>query len=372
MRFARGSTVAALLGFLCGCAQEPLRPLPNPEDVRSRIVRMLPPATADKAGWATDMYAAFAVLELEPSQENLCAAVAVTAQESSFNANPSVPGLGKIARAEIDRRAQRHHIPQLLVRGALTLDSPNGRSYGERLAGVHTERELSLIFEDLIGEVPLGRKLFADANPVRTGGPMQVSVAFAEQHAREHAYPYAPAVSIRHEVFTRRGGLYFGIAHLLDYPANYEAMRFRFADFNAGRYASRNAAFQHALSVASGVPLALDGDLVRRDSDDIGATERAARTLAARLDLSHTQIHRALERGDSPDLERSSLYQRVFELAGALEHRAQPHAVLPQIDLKSPKITRKLTTAWFATRVEERYQACMARASGAPERSTRR
>jgi hypothetical protein len=38
-----------------------------------------------------------------------------------------------------------------------------------------------------------------------------------------------------------------------------------------------------------------------------------------------------------------------------------PRAVLPQIALRSPKITRNLTTDWFANRVEGRYQSCLQR-----------
>jgi hypothetical protein len=244
----------------------------------------------------------------------------------------------------------------------IALTSSNGESYSERIAAVRTERQMSEIYEDLISRVPMGQRLFARSNPVRTGGPMQVSIAFAEQHAREHGYPYAVDGSIRHEVFTRRGGLYFGIAHLLGYPATYDRPLYRFADFNAGWYASRNAAFQNAVSLASGIPLALDGDLIGHD-DKVGATELAVRSLRKSLDMNDAQIRRALERGDDPAFGGSPVHARAFALAEKIEGRTLPRAVMPRIDLKSPKITRKLTTEWFATRVDRRYLACMAKSA---------
>jgi len=355
----RTLSILVLLALLAGCAtqQRAQAPPRSPAEVRAQLVRLLPNGTADREGWATDIQSAFQLLDIPPSSENLCAALAVTAQESGFNADPEVPGLGRIARAEIDRRAANHRIPALLVSAALQLPSPAGGSYQRRLQSVRTERELSRLYEDFIGKVPLGRRLLSGANPVRTGGPMQVGIAFAEQHAKAHPYPYATDASIRHEVFTRRGGLYFGIAHLLDYPNSYQRHLYRFADFNAGWYASRNAAFQAAVTAASGIPLALDGDLVVHGSDKVGTTEAAVRSLGSQLHMGDAAIRRALEQGDRFEFEDSDLYARVFALAER-NGRPLPRAVLPRIDLESPKITRKLTTEWFATRVEQRYRRC--------------
>jgi hypothetical protein len=367
-RVGRGLAILAL-AVLCGCAGEAgkrAEPTRRPEEVRAQIAGLLPAKTADRAGWATDIYAAFAALKLAPSTTNICAVLAVAEQESSFHADPVVPNLARTAWDEIDRRAEHLGVPAVAVRVALKLSSPGGRSYEERIDAAKTEGELSRIFEDFIGMVPLGQRLFGDFNPVRTGGAMQVGVAFAEHYAREHPYPYPVADSLRHEVFTRRGGLYFGIAHLLDYPAPYDKPLYRFADFNSGRYTSRNAAFQSAVTIASGIPLDLDGDLVRfgADVDKPGSTEIAVRSIGKELGMRDAAIRHELEQGDQPEFERRPLYRKVFELAERIEGRPLPRAVLPKIVLRSPKITRKRTTEWFAHRVDERYRRCLARDGG--------
>jgi hypothetical protein len=356
--------VVAWGALLVGCASEQRLPPPatgSPAQARTLIERSLPKSVADRAGWTTDLYAGFTVLGIEPTRENICAVVAVIEQESGFRVDPVIPHLGAIARREIDERAARAGVPRLVVHGVLQLKSSTGRSYGERIDSAKTERELSNIYEDFIGAVPLGRTLFADNDPIRTRGPMQVQVAFAETFAAAKPYPYPVKVSIAEEVFSRRGGVYFGIAHLLAYPANYDQYRYRFADFNAGQYASRNAAFQQALAGVSGVPLIADGALLPRtaEAQGPGATELAARTLAGRLDFSNRAIHDALEEGKKQDFGKTLLYQRVLSLADQAEGRTVPRAVVPQIELHGPKISRKLTTEWYANRVEGRFERCL-------------
>jgi hypothetical protein len=157
--------------------------------------------------------------------------------------------------------------------------------------------------------VPLGKALFSEHNPVRSGGPMQVSIGFAQTQAASTRYPFAVQGSIRDEVFTRRGGLYFGIAHLFDYAAPYDDLRYRFADYNAGRYASRNAAFQKAVSELTGIALELDGDVLRFEQGkpvrEVSRTEAAVRTLAGHFEMTNADVRGDLELGQSAEFERS-------------------------------------------------------------------
>jgi hypothetical protein len=352
--------------LLAACvAQPPAPPSSNPTPAQARefIDESLPHELPDQAGWEADIHAGFTALGVAPTKANSCAVAAVIAQESGFRVDPVIPGLPAIAWREIDERAAAAGVPTVLVHGVLQLNSPSGRSYSDRIGSARTEKELSDVFEDFIDSVPMGHTLFAEHNPIRTRGPMQVHIVFAEKFAKERTYPYPVKRSIADEVFTRRGGIYFGIAHLLDYNAPYDRYFYRFADFNAGQYASRNAAFQHAVSVATGTRLVADGSVLPPESlfGGTGATEKAVRALGPRLNLGDGAIHDALDTAKTESFEKTSLYLRVFDLADRKHKQPLPRAVVPQIELHGPKLTRKLTTEWYANRVNERFERCLNR-----------
>ena len=203
---------------------------------------------------------------------------------------------------------------------------------------------------------------------------MQVSIAFAEAHAAAKPYPY-PVDGIdppRGVHAPRRHVLRHRAPARLPGAATTQPL-YRFADFNAGHYASRNAAFQNAVSVASGIPLVLDGDLVRHGR---GATREPGNTELADARARRAARHRATARSAATSSRATAtassaptLYERVFALADTLERPRRCRArCVPRIELQSPKITRKLTTEWFANRVDERHRRCLARAGAARRR----
>jgi hypothetical protein len=331
-------------------------------DVRAVIDSALPAAVSDRAGWSADIAMGFTKLGLPPTRENACAVAAVIEQESGFQVDPVIPGLGTVALRTIDERAARAGVPLALVHAALDLKSTDGRTYRGRIGAARTEKQLSDVYEDFIGRVPLGRRLFASWNPIRTRGPMQVNVAFARQFEAVKPYPYhASGRDLGDELFTRRASIYFGIAHLLDYQASYDRYLYRFADYNAGQYASRNAAFQQAASIVAGKPLTADGALLAHDprTKGAGSTQRLLLAIAGRLHLSDADIHAALEQGTAASFGKTALYRRIFELADRKSGRRLPRAILPRIRLEGPKIVRPLTTGWYARRVNGRFERCL-------------
>jgi hypothetical protein len=333
-------------------------------DDQEQTLTLLPKSVRDRAGWAEAIDTAFSDLGIPKTKENLCATMAIIEQESNFDADPRVSGLPRIVRDEMTKKMRQLGIPESVLTLALTMKSPTGATYAERIDRLQTENDLNLLYRDMTSEIPLGRRLLEGHNPVRTGGPMQVSVKFAEAKAKETPYPYPSDRSIREELFSRRGGVYFGVAYLLDYPADYDRMLYRFGDFNAGHYASRNAAFQAAISRLTGSTIAIDGDLLRYDGgaidDEPSETQQKVLALAQALELTEATIRDDLRQEKEPSFTETALYTAVSRLA-IEQGKPLEKAQLPEIRLHSPKITSRLTTAKFAQRVDERYHRCLDR-----------
>ncbi len=74
-------------------------------------------------------------------------------------------------------------------------------------------------------------------------------------------------LTLRTDLYSQYGGLYYGIHRLMMYPADYDKPLYRFADYNSGMYSSRNAAFQSMLNDLTEAELDLDGDLLLYGKD---------------------------------------------------------------------------------------------------------
>jgi hypothetical protein len=171
---------------------------------------------------------------------------------------------------------------------------------------------------------------------------------------------------VRDALYTRPGGVYYGTARLLAYPAHYDRVVFRFADYNAGLYASRNAAVQAQLSWLTGRKLTLDGDLLSYDRsgkprDTESESERAAQAFAERHErrLSVDDIRRDLLAEKTLAFEDTDTYRAITSAATRSLGRPASYAVLPQVAVSSPKVKGTRSTAWFAQSVDHRYQACL-------------
>jgi Protein of unknown function (DUF1615) len=325
------------------------------------IKSWLPNKALDKDGWAQDIYQAFNTQNIQINKENICAAIAVINQESSFQVEPKIPGLPQIVKKELNTRREKYHVPEWILEKALKTTSPDGKTYAQRIKALQTENDINRLFDDMTSELPLGKQLLEGHNPIHTGGPMQVSLKFAQDTVKESPYPFPIKKSLRDELFSRRGGVYFGVAHLLNYPAQYDQIKYRFADFNSGRYASRNAAFQSIVSKLSHQRLDLDGDLLsyKDGQPEVSDLEKSLLKISTSLQMTDQEISRDLTLEKVKVFEETRLYKNIYRLA-RLKNINGPYAEIPSIKLYSPKITRKLTTAWFAERVGEHYQSCLA------------
>jgi hypothetical protein len=382
-----------VLGTGCGATRKPggatVPSRPPPPLSAPEIAALLPGQVRDRGGWSQAIANALAANDLPLERASACAVIAVIAQESGFDADPAVPGLAAIAAARIDRyKAKLGPFGDPLFERLLSGRAPDdARPFRERLAGLRTERDADLLFRDLLAYYEVNHPaLFtaaqwagkltdleglADLNPITTAGSMQVSVRFAEEWARAHKGRTATPGSVRDALYTRPGGVYYGTARLLAYPVQYDRPLFRFADYNAGLYTSRNAAVQAQLARLCGRKLTLDGDLLSYDrsgrpNDEESESERAVQAFARRYAprLSPGTIRRDLLEEKTIAFEGTETYRAIKAAAAQRWGRAPDYAILPQVAVTSPKLKGTRSTAWFAQSVDRRYQICV----GAPGR----
>jgi len=387
---------AVLLSALASCAgpraegTSPSSPLPAPPPALTarEISDLIPERVADRHGWSEVILDGLVRNGVRPERTSVCAVIAVIGQESGFQENPVVPGLARIVRARVDRyKTKLGPLGDPLLERLLDGHAPNDpRSFTARMDTVRTERDVDLLFRDLLSYyqanhpalMELARwagKLvdlddLTELDPITTAGSMQVSVRFATEWARDHEGAAAPG-SVRDALYTRAGGVYYGAARLLDYPSHYPLPLYRFADYNAGYYASRNAAVQAQLVQLTGLPLALDGDLLayERNGDPSAgdsASERAVQAFARRFapELTPRQIRDDLLQEKTLAFEGTETYRAIKAAVSRRGGRPDEYARLPDLALVSPKLSRPLSTAWFARAVDRRYQACLGVQSG--------
>jgi hypothetical protein len=337
----------------------------------------------DAQGWADDLLDVVKLHNLPASKENICAAIAIIDQESSFVANPAVAGLGKISENAL--RAKLDKVP-VLGRVALHFleitPSPDD-NYLARIRSARTERDLDLVYRAMVADAAkqsglglvinsgLLNRQIDGRNEIDTIGSMQVSVDFALETVKRRRWsPMSldDIYALRDELYTRHGGMYYGVLLLLGYETGYDKKLFRFADFNAGRYSSRNAAFQSQIAELNSSDLAADGDLLLYDksgkvSSGVSNTEMALRTVLknSNFELTDEDIRKDLLREKDNDFVQTLTYNALRATYRQVTKKQPAFAMVPQIALSSPKIRSNMTTRTFAESVNRRYQSCMAR-----------
>lgn len=349
--------------------------------VTTKLIKAAEKSTIDPQGWAIDLHDVLQQHGMAESKENICAAIAVIDQESGFVADPVVPGLGKLSE-----KALRDKFGKVPIGGAIALNwlenNPTQQaSFMARIRNARTERDLDLAYRSLVDYagkttsldvvLKLGflNKLIEEKNEIDTAGSMQVAVKFALADAKNRRWlpmTLDDVYGVRDHLYTRQGGMYYGVKQLLGYDTGYSQKIYRFADFNAGRYASRNAAFQLVVEKLSGQDLAIDGDLLSYGKDGnplskVTATEKAVRMASTmhKLGLDDKTIRADLLKEKGVGFTSVRSYISLRDRYVIVAKKPAAFAVVPNIVLSSPKLSSSFTTQRFAESVNKRYKACI-------------
>lgn len=343
-----------------------------------QIAKLIPSRVNDRPSWAADIATIFDRLDIPKTTQNICTAIAVIDQESNFHADPRVPNLGNASLKAIDEKLEDKFGKTLakVFRNMLETKPTADNNFIKQIKAVKTERELDELYQEIfdyfastykvsgLAQITklTGEGIDERVNPVTTLGSMQVHIDYARAHRRSNMSDR----TLRADLYSQYGGLYYGIHRLMTYKADYDKPLYRFADYNSGMYSSRNAAFQQRVSSLIGEKIALDGDLLLYDNGDPISKKSQSETALIKLlataptPISERQIRSDLKKEKSRDFEATITYRTVNELFKKKYKKEPSYAIMPQVVISGPKLSRDYNTNWFATRVDKRYQNCMA------------
>ncbi|MFW2002040.1 DUF1615 domain-containing protein [Acinetobacter ursingii] len=361
----------------------------EPEFKAEQIKRVIPTRVNDRESWANDIDDIMEKLGIPKTKENVCSIVAVVDQESNFVADPVVPGLGAKAVKEVNTRLNEKFEEKLgttiggqvagYFEDVLKNQPSPDNNYMSQMRKVRTERDLDLLYRQifdfmashyhvsaLTGAAKLvGQDIGEKMNPITTLGSMQVLITYAQDHKRSRMNTN----ELRDDLYTQYGGLYYGIHRLMMYPADYSKSIYRFADYNSGMYSSRNAAFQSMLNDLTPKELDLDGDLLLYNKDGspravLSQSEKELISVFAQNNVLVTprQIRSDLKKEKEKSFEDTQTYIAVKKLYKTKTGKEPIYAIMPQVIISGPKLSRDYNTNWFASRVNGRYETCMQRA----------
>ncbi|WP_213072516.1 DUF1615 family protein [Acinetobacter rongchengensis] len=363
----------------------------EPELKSEQIRKLIPNRVNDRKSWAQDIFDISEELKIPRNKENICTIIAVVDQESNFIANPNVPGLGDKAVKEVSTRLQEKFEDKLgtTIGGPIAnyfqdvlknQPSPED-NYLKQMSRVKNEKELDVLYREIFDYMTkhyhisaltgaakfVGQDFAEKLNPITTLGSMQVHINYAKENKRSSM----STNELRDDLYTEFGGLYYGIHRLMMYPADYDKPIYRFADYNSGMYSSRNAAFQKMIdkSSESDLDLDLDGDLLSYDKNGdprpaITTTEKALMTLFSKNNVLITprQLRNDLKKEKEKGFEKTQTYIAVSKLYKEKTGKDPIYAIMPEVVISGPKLSRDYNTNWYASRVNGRYETCMQRA----------
>lgn len=381
-------SVLALSIGLTACGNGSWWSKDEPTMEAEQIKKAIPPRVNERLSWANDIYDISDQLGIPTTKENVCTIVAVVDQESNFVADPHVPGLGEKAVKEVQDRLEEKFKDKLgdgiggtvagYFQDVLKNQPSPEDNYLSQMRRVQTERELDELYREifdymskhyhvsaLTGAAKLvGQDIGEKLNPITTLGSMQVHIGYAKDHKRQGRN----IAALRTDMYSQYGGLYYGIHRLMMYPAEYDKPIYRFADYNSGRYSSRNAAFQSMLNDLTPAELGLDGDLLlyNKDGSPRSAKSQSETALIAvfaenNVIATPRQIRSDLKKEKDQDFEDTLTYKAVKKLYQEKTGKEPFYAMMPEVVISGPKLSRDYNTNWFATRVDGRYQTCMRR-----------